>query len=135
MAIAASGILMPASEAQQSAPKETEEQKTLKRYANESLYQLKYSIKNDGFFSNRVALNIWESNARDAGVFDELLYKQFKEQIYKKSINENLGWFEFFVSQKNFKDAETCLQLWKLHCEEMEVFNQEQYDELRKKMK
>lgn len=127
-------LIMPAA-AQQGAPKETEQEKLLKRYANESLQQLKYAIKNDGFFSARVALNVWESNARDAGVFDELLYKQLKEQIYRKSINENLKWFEYFVSQKSYGDAGVCLRLWKLHSDEIGIFNEEQYNELRKKLK
>ena len=116
-------------------PQETEHQKLLKRYANQSLSQLKYAVKSEGFYNCRVALNVWEMNAKEAGIFDQELYDTFKKQIYEKSLNENLRWFEVFLNQKNYFDARICLQLWRMHAKEMGVFDEAQYEELKNKLK
>ena len=114
--------------------KETEHQKLLKRTANRSLAQLKHAIKSEGFFYARSALNIWRSTAMDAGTFDEEQYNTFKKQIYQKSINSNLQWFELFINQKNYHDARICLELWRVHATEMGVFEEEQYNKLKQRL-
>ena len=116
-------------------PEETEQQKLAKRQAKLSLGKLKLAIKNEGFYNCRVTLNVWEMNAKEAGTFDQELYDKFKKQIYDKSLNENLRWFEIFLNQKNYYDARICLQLWRMHAREMGVFDEEKYEELKNKLK
>lgn len=116
-------------------PQETKEQKLLKRYANQSLSRLKLAIKKEGFYNCRVALNVWEMNAKEAGTFDQALYDEFKKQIYEKSLNENMKWFEIFLSQQNYYDARICLQLWRMHAKETGVYDEALYEELKKKLK
>lgn len=128
-------MFIPSLMAAQQKVEKTEEQKLLERYAAQSLFRLKQSIKNDGFYNARVSLNIWESNAIDAGTFDQALYDEFKMQIYKKSIQENLKWFDIFVKQKDFSDARTCLKLWQIHSEEIGVFDEEKYNEMKEQLK
>ena len=127
-------MFTPFIEAAEQKIEKTQEQKLLERYAAESLYRLKQSVKNDGFFNARVALNIWESNAIDAGNFDQALYDEFKAQIYKKSIQENLKWFDIFVKQKDYSDARTCLKMWRIHSEEIGVFDEEKYNEMKERL-
>ncbi|HIJ56944.1 MAG TPA: hypothetical protein HPQ03_12595 [Deltaproteobacteria bacterium] len=128
--------LVPPSAAQAEQPeKKSEQQKQLERYANDSLRRLEYAIQTGGFFYSRSALNIWKDNAEDAGMFDESLYNQYKRKIYEKSVNENLKWFEIFLIQKNHRDAGTCLQLYKMHAEEINVFDKEKYEEMQKRLK
>ena len=127
-------LTLPAFATAEQAGEKTERQKQMERYANESLIQLKYAIKSVGYFNARVALNVWKSNAIDAGTYDESQYNTFKEQIYKKSINENLRWFEIFLNQKRYSDARICLELWRLHSEEIGVFDEAKYEELKKKL-
>ena len=115
--------------------KKSDQQKLLERYANDSLKRLKVAIQIGGFFYSRAALNIWKSNAQDAGIFDEDLYNQYKRKIYEKSVNENLRWFEIFLAQKYYRDARICLQLYKLHAEEINIFNEEKYEDMKKRLK
>ena len=128
-------VILPGFAAAEQEGEKTVQQKQLERYAKESLIRLKYAIKTDGFYNARVALNVWRSNAIDAGTYDATEYKSFKEQIYKKSINENLRWFEIFLNQKHYSDARICLELWRLHSEEIGVFDEAKYEELKKKLK
>ena len=127
-------LVLPAFSTAQQANDKTEDQKLLERYANQSLIRLKQAIKSDGFYSARVALNIWQINAVKAGTYDASQYKAFKEQIYKKSINDNLRWFEMFISQKDYADARICLKIWQMHAEEIGVFDEALYTELKKKL-
>lgn len=115
--------------------KKSDQQKLLERYAKDSHRRLKYAIKTGGFFYSRAALNIWKENAVDAGIFDDDLYDQYKRKIYEKSVNENLRWFEIFLIQKYYRDARTCLQLYKLHAEEINIFNEEKYEEMKERLK
>ena len=115
--------------------KKSDQQKLLERYAKDSLWRLKRAIKTGGFFYSRAALNIWKENAVDAGIFDDDLYDQYKRKIYEKSVNENLRWFEIFLIQKYYRDARTCLQLYKLHAEEINIFDEEKYEEMKKRLK
>ena len=93
-------LILPGFATAEQVSEKTARQKLLEKYAKQSLIRLKYAIKSDGYYNARVALNVWRSNAIDAGTFDASQYKSFKEQIYKKSINENLRWFEIFLNQK-----------------------------------
>jgi hypothetical protein len=114
--------------------KKSDQQKLLERYAKDSLWRLKTAIKTGGFFYSRAALNIWKENTVDAGLFDEDLYNQYKRNIYEKSVNENLRWFEIFLTQKNYRDARICLQLYKLHAEEINIFDEEKYEDMEKRL-
>jgi len=115
--------------------KKSEQQKLLERYANDSHRRLKFAIQTGGFFYARSALNIWKDNSVDAGIFDDALYNQYKWKIYEKSVNENLKWFEIFLIQKSYRDARICLQLYKLHAEEINIFDEEKYEEMKKRLK
>ena len=55
----------------QASPQPPITEKQLKSAANNSLWRLKYAIDKEGFYAARIALNIWRSNALDAGVFDQ----------------------------------------------------------------
>ena len=46
-----------------------------------------------------------------------------------------MKWFEIFLSQQNYYDARICLQLWRMHAREMGVFDEAQYEELKKRLK
>ena len=63
------------------------------------------------------------------------LYNKYKRKIYEKSVNENLKWFEIFLNQNYLRDARTCLQLYKLHAEEINIFDQEKYEEMSKRLR
>ena len=128
-------MLTPYSGAAEKKAKKSDKQKLLERYAARSLFRLKLSIKKDGFYNSRVSLNVWKSNATEAGTFDQALYDDFKKQIYTKSIQENLRWFEIFIKQKSYSDARTCLQLWRLHSEEIGVLDEEKYNEMKEQLK
>ena len=65
----------------------------LKREAANALYRFKLRLAKDGFYSGRVALNVWRSTAIDAGTFDQEQYNEFKTQLYEKSINDSLKCF------------------------------------------
>lgn len=107
-------------------------QKLLRRTANISLWRLKVVIERDGFYSARVALNIWRSNAKDAGTFDQKKFDEFKKQIYEKSVNSNLRCIETNVMNENFTDAQICLYWWKSHSKVLDTFDQVKHDELKK---
>jgi len=124
---------LPAALAEKPA-KKSEEQKVLERYANSSLRKLKLAIKSEGFFNARVALNIWKSTALEAGIFDEDLYNKLKQELYEKSVIDNLRWYEIFLLQKNYKEARVCLQLYRMHAEEINIFDEEKYEELKERI-
>ena len=109
------------------------EQKLLERYAKDSLRRLRHAAKSEGFFNARAALNIWKSNAMDAGVFDEDLYQEIKRKIYEKSVNDNLKWYDIFLLQKNYRDARICLELYRMHAQEIGIFDEERYEELKER--
>ena len=107
----------------------------LKREAALSLWRLKKSIENDAFYAARVALNIWRSNAIDAGTFDQAQYDEFKKQLYEKSVMRSLECFDYFLAEQYFYDANMCLQTWKVHSQEIGLFDQEQYEALKERLK
>ena len=110
-------------------------EKQLKAAANNSLWRLKHSMDKDGFYSARVALNVWRSNAVDAGVFDQTEYDAYKKQIYEKSIRSNLQCYERSIQNKNMTDARICLFTWKAHTQELGVFDPDRYEKMEKKLK
>jgi hypothetical protein len=110
-------------------------EKHLKAAANNSLWRLKHSIEKDGFYSARVALNVWRSNAVDAGVFDQAEYDGYKLQIYEKSIRSNLQCYERSLQNENMTDARICLFTWKDHTQELGIFDPDRYEKMEKKLK
>jgi len=107
-------------------------QKLLRRTANISLWRLKVVIERDGFYSARGALNIWRSNAKDAGTFDQNKFDEFKKQIYEKSVNSNLKCIEKCLMNENYTDAKICLYWWKTHSQVLDTFDPVKHDELKK---
>ena len=110
-------------------------EKQLKAAANSSLWRLKYAIDKEGFYAARIALNIWRSNALDAGLFDQAEYDAYKKKIYDKSIRNSLQCFEYAIQHENVTDAKICLHTWKVHSEEMGTFDAAFYEEMLKKIK
>ena len=106
--------------------------KLLRRTANISLWRLKVVIERDGFYSARGALNIWRSNAKDAGTFDQNKFDEFKKKIYEKSVNSNLKCIEKRMMNENYTDAEICLYWWKTHSQVLDTFDPVKHDELKK---
>ncbi len=107
-------------------------QKLLRRTANISLWRLKVVIERDGFYSARSALNIWRSNAKDAGTFDQNKFDEFKKQIYEKSVSSNMKCIEKCLMDENYTDAKICLYWWKTHSQVLDTFDPVKHDELKK---
>ncbi|UCE55191.1 MAG: hypothetical protein JSV31_07050 [Desulfobacterales bacterium] len=130
-------LFMPFAHPQSSTEQSHEEKakkRELKKEAALNLWRLKKSIKEEGFYAARVALNIWRSNAMDAGTFDQTKYDEFKKQMYEKSVSNSLQCFEFYLEELSFHDANMCLQTWKVHSQEIGIFDQTQYEELQEKL-
>jgi Spy/CpxP family protein refolding chaperone len=106
----------------------------LKRDAALNLWRLKKSIEEEGFYAARVALNIWRSTAIDAGTFDQAKYDELKKQMYEKSVEKSLLCFEYYLEETSFHDAFMCLQTWKIHSQEIGVFDAEKYQALKDKL-
>ena len=140
--IAAAGLLLflfasvtyPQSSNEQSKEEKARKQE-LKREAALNLWRLKKSIEKDAFYAGRVALNVWRSNAIDAGTFDQAQYDEFKKQLYEKSVMRSLECFDYFLAEQYFHDANMCLQTWKVHSQEIGLFDQEQYEALKERLK
>jgi hypothetical protein len=88
----------------------------------------------DGFYSGRVRLNVWRVTAIEAGKFDPQKYEEFKKQLYEKSVAESLRCFEYFIEQNSHHDANMCLQTWKMHAKEVDMFDESAYQELLKRL-
>ena len=125
-----------ASPQEQSKPEldQTKKQRMLEVEAADALWRFKSKLEKEGFYSGRVALNIWHSTAIDAGTFDLDQYNEFKKQLYEKSINESLRCFEEFIMEEDYYDANVCLQTWRMHSKELGSYDQAQYEALKKKM-
>jgi hypothetical protein len=80
-------------------------------------------------------MNVWRSNAIDAGTFDQAQYDEFKKQLYEKSVMRSLECFDYFLAEQYFHDANMCLQTWKVHSQEIGPFDQEQYEALKERLK
>jgi hypothetical protein len=65
----------------------------------------------------------------DAGKFDPQKYEEFKNQIYEKSVSDSLKCFEYFIEQNGYHDANMCLQTWKIHAKEIDMFDESTYQE------
>ena len=111
---------------------EKAKQRILKREAANALYRFKLRLEKEGFYSGRVALNVWRSTAIDAGTFDQQQYNEFKTQLYEKSINDSLKCFEEFILEENYYDANVCLQTWRMHSKELGTYEQAEYEALKK---
>jgi hypothetical protein len=107
-------------------------QRLLKREAANALYRFKLRLAKEGFYSGRVALNVWRSTAIDAGTFDLDQYNDFKTQLYEKSLNDSLKCFEKFIQEDYFYDANICLQTWRMHSKELGTYDQAEYEALNK---
>jgi hypothetical protein len=122
----------------QSSTEQTKEEKArkreLKKEAALNLWRLKKAIEEEGFYAARVALNIWRSNAIDAGTFDLAKYDEFKRQLYEKSVKKSLECFESFIEEEYYNDANMCLQTWKVHSQEIGVFDQTKFEELKDRL-
>ena len=112
----------------------TVSQKALEREAALNLWRLKKSVEEDGFYNAHIILNVWRSTALDAGTFDQKTYDEFKAKLYQKSIYESLRCFEMFLQQEDYNNADICLQIWRIHSKELGVYEEEQYNALKKKM-
>jgi hypothetical protein len=106
-------------------PWETERER--RRRAANSLWRLKRAIRRDGYFSARVALNIWRCNAEDAGGFDEEQYEKFKKAIYRNSLDNTLKWFKICIRQRWINEARYCRRLYYFQSHEISAFDPEQY--------
>jgi len=113
---------------------EKAKQSMLKREANSSLWRLKRTLETEGFYSGRVALNVWRSAAVDAGTFDPEQYDEFKKQLYEKSIADSFKCFEEFILEEDYYDANVCLQTWRMHSKELGIYDQAQSEALKKKL-
>jgi hypothetical protein len=113
---------------------EKDRQRMLNREAANALWRLKRALKEDGYYSGRVRLNVWRSASMDAGKFDPEKYEEFKKQLYEKSVNDSLKCFEYFLEQNSLHDANMCLQTWKMHAQEIGIFDESTYQELVKRL-
>ena len=107
-------------------------QRLLKREAANALYRFKLRLEKEGFYSGRVALNIWRSTAIDAGTFDQEQYNEFKTQLYEKSISDSMKCYDEFILEQNYHDANICLQTWRMHSKELGTYDQAEYEALKK---
>ncbi len=113
---------------------ESAEQHKLDLEAANALWRLQYALKEEGFSSGRVRLNVWRAAAIDAGKFDPAKYEELKIQLYEKSIDDSLKCFEHFIEQNSPHDANMCLQTWKMHTKEIDRFDDAAYQELVKRL-
>ena len=126
-------LAIPQDKTEQS-PDEIARQKMLKREAAVALQRLKRSMEKDGFYSGRVALNVWQSTAMDAGTFDQAQYDEYKTRLYEKSVNDSLSCFEEALLEEDFFNANFCLQTWRMHSKELGTYDQDDYEVYLKKM-
>ena len=106
----------------------------LKREAANALHRFKLRLEREGFYSGRVALNVWRSTALDAGTFDPEQYNDFKRQLYQKSIDDSMKCFEEYILEESYYDANICLQTWRMHAKELGAYEQAEYDALKKRL-
>ncbi len=100
------------------------------RRAADSLWRLKRAIQRDAYSSARAALNIWRSNAIEAGNFDEAAHEEYRRQIFEKSIQSTLSWFEASLGQEWINDAGYSVQVYKLQSRAIDTFDQKLYDNM-----
>jgi hypothetical protein len=110
-------------------------QKELEKMVRQAARHLEHTIKKEGFFSARVALNVWKSTALDAGLYDDTTYADYRHRIYTQSIKSNRAWFEGYIQDHNLQNASTCLEFWRLHSLELGTLDPAEYEELQKRLK
>lgn len=115
-------------------PDEEARQKILEKEAASALLRLKRSMEKDGFYSGRVALNIWRSAALNAGTFDQTQYDELKKKLYEKSVHDSKLCFEEFILEEDFYNADFCLQTWRMHSKELGTYEQAEYETLKEKL-
>ena len=106
-------------------------QRELERDAAVNLSLAKKSIQEDAFYNAKVALNVWRLSALDAGNFDRKLYEDLRKQLYEKSIRDNLRCIDVAVAQRDAPEANLCLRIYRLHAQEINVFDPERYEGLK----
>lgn len=119
--------------AQNSAQPEASDQagkEALKKEAALNLFRLNRSIEKDGFYSARIALNIWRSTSIAAGTFDQPLYDKLKTQMYEKAMTDSIGCYQYFVQLKDYKNAKTCMLIWRSHAREIDRYDPAAYQKL-----
>ena len=139
IAIAAILLIHPLCQAQQAAVSESHNevlqdeahQRELKREAALNLYRLKRSIEKDGFYSARIALNIWRSTSLNAGTFDPKVYDDLKIQLYDKAMKDSLACYQYFMRLKDANNAKTCMLIWRSHAKEIDRYDPTAYQELQ----
>jgi hypothetical protein len=107
----------------------------LKIAAANSLWRLKRAIERDGYYGARVTLNVWRSNAIEAGTFKQEEYDKYKKQIYAKSIQNSLQCFEAGIENENYSDAKICLYTYKVRSEEIGAFDKLRYEKMYERLK
>ena len=109
-------------------------QRMLEREAADALSRFKIRLEKEAFYSGRVALNIWRSTAIDAGTFDQDKFNVFKRQLYEKSIRDSMKCFEEFILEEDYRNANVCLQTWRMHSKELGTYEQVEYETLKKRL-
>lgn len=126
-------LATPGASAEQARAENTT-QRMLNQEAANALWRLQRALKEEGFYSGRVRLNVWRAATMDAGTFDPDKYEELKKQLYEKSINDSLKCFEYFIEQNSYHDANMCLQTWKMHANEIGAFDESVYQENLKRL-
>ena len=142
MIIAAILLIQPLCWAQQAAISERQDkvlqddahQKELKREAALNLYRLKRSIEKDGYYSARIALNIWRSTSLKAGTFDPEVYDDLKTRLYEKAMSDSLACYQYFMRLKDANNAKTCMLIWRSHAKEIDRYDPTAYQELQEEI-
>ena len=127
-------LIVNAEDEAQQIPNVEAKKRLLKQEVANARFKLKRSLEKDGFYSGRIALNIWRSAAMDAGTFNQAQYDEFKKQLYEKSVTDSRRCFEEFLLEKNFYDANICLQIWRIHSKDLGTYTQEEYEVLKTKL-
>ncbi len=111
------------------------QQKALEKMVRQAERHLEHTIKKEGVFSARVALNVWKSTSLDAGLYDQAAYDAYHQRIYTRAIEANRRWFEGYLRENNLQNAATCLEFWRLHSQELGVLDLAEYEALRERLK
>lgn len=119
----------------QTPPSEEALQLARQKAVDQRRLRLEKAIEKDGFFSARVALNLWKREAQGSGLFDQTTYDHYKLKLYNASIDQNRRCYDFFLLQGSFGNAEACLKIWRLHAKEIDRFNLDDYEAMVVKLR
>ncbi len=106
----------------------------LRRRAASSLYRLKRALQRDHYPSALAALNIWREDALAAGSFDEAKHRAYRRQIYQRSVDNILKWFDVCLQEKWLREADYCRKIYRLHAREIHVFDEAQYEKMNERL-